>query len=294
MKFDVIVGNPPYQAPQDREGKKSGRSGTTLWDKFTIKSVSLLNSNGYLCYVHPSGWRGLGNGTANVREVLRNRNILHLSIHNEKDGLETFGAETRYDWYVLKNEPMSDNCSTTIVGQDGTVYNDFLGKFPFIPNGMFDEVLNLIARNGEERVQILHSFSVYETRKPWMSKERSSTKRYPCIYSVAKDGTPSCFYSEYNNRGHFGIPKVIFSCGRISSANYIVDSDGTYGLTQFAKGVVDRVETLPKIAAAMKTPKFKQIMEMCSVSLLEINKDTLGIFKRDFWRHFVDNEGNPL
>ena len=33
MEFNVIVGNPPFQASQNREKTGRGRSGSTLWDK---------------------------------------------------------------------------------------------------------------------------------------------------------------------------------------------------------------------------------------------------------------------
>ena len=29
--------------------------------------------------------------------------MLYLEIHNESDGIATFKAETRYDWYVIQN-----------------------------------------------------------------------------------------------------------------------------------------------------------------------------------------------
>ena len=50
-KFDVIVGNPPYQTKSDASNTKT----QSLWDKFVVKSFDLLKENGHLCMVHPSG-----------------------------------------------------------------------------------------------------------------------------------------------------------------------------------------------------------------------------------------------
>lgn len=48
MKFDVIVGNPPYQTGN---GEKGGKH--SLWRKFVKKSFSLLNKNGFVGFVCP-------------------------------------------------------------------------------------------------------------------------------------------------------------------------------------------------------------------------------------------------
>ena len=67
MKFDVVIGNPPYQTP----GMKSNHK--KYWIEFLLKGRSLLNNNSYLCFVTPSsyintsrhGKHTLGEGTSN-------------------------------------------------------------------------------------------------------------------------------------------------------------------------------------------------------------------------------------
>ena len=49
MKFDVIVGNPPYQVPN---AKTSGGSGT-LWKKFVSHVFDLVKTDGYVAFVTP-------------------------------------------------------------------------------------------------------------------------------------------------------------------------------------------------------------------------------------------------
>ena len=51
-KFDLVVGNPPYNS--------SGNTGTgnTIWQNFVKKSLNeFLIINGLLLFIHPSGWR---------------------------------------------------------------------------------------------------------------------------------------------------------------------------------------------------------------------------------------------
>ena len=48
MKFDVVIGNPPYN---NIRGTKT--NGNLLWDKFVIKSLNdITKIGGYLCFVH--------------------------------------------------------------------------------------------------------------------------------------------------------------------------------------------------------------------------------------------------
>jgi hypothetical protein len=56
MKFDVVVGNPPYQ-----DSSKTEKGGTTLWSVFVKKSVTeLVNDGGYVVMVTPNAWMTFG------------------------------------------------------------------------------------------------------------------------------------------------------------------------------------------------------------------------------------------
>lgn len=59
VKFDVVVGNPPYQ--RDREVRNIG---APLWPDFIEKSVELLKDGGYLGFVIPATWMKRLNGKA--------------------------------------------------------------------------------------------------------------------------------------------------------------------------------------------------------------------------------------
>jgi len=53
MKFDVIIGNPPYQAPK-KEGKKGLGGDNALFVKFIDKAIELVNPGGYISMLTPS------------------------------------------------------------------------------------------------------------------------------------------------------------------------------------------------------------------------------------------------
>jgi hypothetical protein len=52
-KFNVCMGNPPYNPPKT----ETGSSGNSIWPNFVMKMESMLEPNGYICLVHPPGWK---------------------------------------------------------------------------------------------------------------------------------------------------------------------------------------------------------------------------------------------
>jgi hypothetical protein len=210
-----------------------------------------------------------------------------LSIHNEKDGMETFGAETRYDYYVLQNSPC-DGSESTVRFQDGEIKNLVLSNMEFIPNGGIDLLNRLIAKEDEETVELIYSRSDYGTDKNNTSKVQTDEFIYPVVYTVNYLSQPTFYYSSTNQKGHYGKSKVIWSNGRISSIGNYVDSDGEYALTQFAYAIVDTVENLENIKKALDSKKFKNLMELCAVGQLTVNHKVVAKFKKDFWREFID------
>ena len=53
MQFDVIIGNPPYQAPK-KEGKKGPGGDNALFVKFIDKALDLVSPGGYITMLTPS------------------------------------------------------------------------------------------------------------------------------------------------------------------------------------------------------------------------------------------------
>ena len=141
----------------------------------------------------------------------------------------------------------NDGTLTEITFQDGTVDKVNLNSLDFIPNGSLSEVSLLVSKNNEQKVNLLYSRSAYGTDKINVSKSQGGEFIYPCVYTVNYLSQPTFHYSNTNQNGHFGIPKVIWSNGRISSVGSYIDEMGEFGLTQFSYAIVDDVENLPFI-----------------------------------------------
>ena len=287
--YDIIIGNPPYQAHSNNKG-----SNNILWDKFLIKAHDMLTDDGFLCAIHPSDWRSPSVVRKRLNSVLSNMLILYLEIHDFQDGFKTFGANTRYDWYVAQicrnNNNDGEDVSTIMFDDDiiATVPN--ISALPFIPNSKYDFIMGLMAKDESQRLQIIKDCN-YHThnhnhKEVKISKEKSNTHQYPCVYSVNKANVPKLRWSSFKN-GHFGIPKVIFGNG---ATGFVADKSGEFGLTNFASGIVCSAETQPLIIAALKSDRFEEVMRAIQTGSASINSNVLKLFRKDFWKEFEEEK----
>ena len=278
-KFDIIVMNPPYQ--ELKEGNKKSQA---LWNKFVIKTLDDLVEGGYLVAVHPSGWRNADGAFKNIQNLLKERQMQYLNINNYKKGFETFGAYTDYDYYCVRNI-LNTKSLTKIVDIDEKVVRIDISNLPFIPKCNIQEVLSLVAKDGEEKVDLLFNSSYHHQLKH-MYNVQDETYKYPCAQNVNNKGVVSCiWYSNTNERGHFGIPKVIF--GRKNCGVY-VDEVGEYGMAEDCGGIIDEPKNLSFILKALKSEHFiKNIMGFRESFGDKYNKKIIATFRKDFWKEFV-------
>ena len=251
--------------------------------KFVNKIIPILKENGYLCFVHPAGWRDVDGLFKNTQKIMLDKQFLYLSIHDRPEGIKTFGALIRYDFYCLKNCKSNNEFKTKIRCESGEIENICLFGMEFIPNGMFNEIKSLIAIDGEEKVKIMANSS-YHTQRDFMNKEKTEVFIHPCMYYVSKIDNTSIWYSKTNKNGHFGTPKVIWSNGDAAHTGTFVDEKGEYGLTQFSYSIVDDKENLQNIKNAMDSKKFRDMMVNCSVAVMSINRKVIATFRKDFWK----------
>ena len=283
MEFDIVLGNPPYQL-------KVGPNKTeSLWNKFVKKSFEICRDGGYVSLIHPNGWRNIDGKYKDIQQLLKSKNITYLSLNGVEEGQKIFNATTPFDWYVVKN--IENSQETLIKFQDNTTKLVDLRNIQILPNGMFDDIMSLIANENEEKVNMIHSYSAYETRQNFMSKTSSEEYPYPCVYSVLTNGNVNFMYSSNNQRGHFGVPKLIFGNG--TNPTSIIDREGQYGLTQFAFGIVDSPENLPLIERAIKSEKFQKINKntkyVATAGNPLVYPKIVELFRKDFWREFIDD-----
>lgn len=283
-RFDIIVGNPPYNHSGERA------TGNTIWQKFTRQSIQWLVADGYLAFIHPNGWRkpntprGKFNGLWDL--MTRQNTLQYLEIHNERDGQKIFNCGTRYDWYVLQKTLPSSEHKTLICDQEGVYWNLDLSRYKWLANCKLDWIDRLLADQDQERCRIIQSMSAYDPRKEWISKTESEEFKYPVIHSTPQSGT-RMVWSNRNDNGHYGISKVVF--GDSGIYNIVVDLEGQYAMTQHAMAIqVSNLEEASIIKAYLESESFKQILNACTWSSFAIEWNMFSDFRRDFYTFVSD------
>jgi hypothetical protein len=284
-KWNLIMQNPPYQKLKETDKNKDSKNPKTqpLWHLFVKKSLSLLTEGGYMVMVHPGGWRDIDGVFKDTQILLKENKILELNMFPFKRGLEIFKAKTNFDYYILKNEK-NNGFITEIHCENGSIERLNLLDMNYIPGENISLIQNIFSKS-DDRVNLIHSYSAYEPRKNFISKERNEINKYPVVYMVSYKNVPTFIYSSRNDRGHFGIPKVIWASG---SSGVIIDYAGEYGLTPFSAAIVDEPKNLENIKKALESEKFiKEVMLFKNGLGHKYNNKVISRLKKDFWKEFI-------
>jgi hypothetical protein len=301
-EFDIIVGNPPFNADQTHEGKKGG--GSNLWPKFVEKSLgnkesTLLKPDGYLLFVHPALWRKPPSNRSAVgtlfNKMAHENHMLYLEIHSKLDGKRDFGVQTRYDYYVIQKRPPSKERGdmTRIKDQTGRIHEsvDLVNWRFFLPNHSF-EIIEPLLLSCESNNIVIFSRCQYGSDQDWVSDKQDERHIYPVVHSTPKGGARILWSSKNNTATTveqnervpmFGVPKVIF--GESGINNVICDIGGKYGMTQGAIGLKIQIERDgPTMKHALESAMFNRVLDAMSFSNFRIDWRMFLHFRPDFYR----------
>jgi hypothetical protein len=165
--------------------------------------------------------------------------------------------------------------------QDGIENMIHMCEWKFLPNCMFMKIRSLISDDAVNRCELLHSRSAYEMRKNFLSQTCTNIYKYPVVYAIKQDDTPTLLWSSRNDRGHFGVSKVIFRKAT-PIIGTIKDANGLYGMTEWTFAIVASETHHDDIIACIRSLEFKKIVQAISLRN-EICLDILKQFKSRFW-----------
>jgi hypothetical protein len=289
-QFDIIMGNPPFNAEQTHEGKPGG--GANLWPKFVEKSLHgpLLKDDAYLLFVHPALWRKPPSPkAATLFDLMVHENhMLYLEIHSKLDGKRDFGVQTRYDFYLIqKRRPTPQHDFTRVKDQLGREAQQIdLSEWRFLPNHSFELLQPLLSSKNQEEY-VIFSRTQFGTDQKYVRQMKEGEYRHPVVHSTPLKGHRIYWSSKINDdcKKMFGIPKVIFGESGINNA--ICDIRGEFGMTQGAIGlkIPAPIETEgPMMKTALESEVFNRILDAMSFSNFRIDWRMFLFIRPDFYR----------
>lgn len=286
-KFDIIMGNPPFNPEKTEEDKRQGgHGGKILWDKFIKKSLEILNNNGFLCFITPSGWRKPENELYNI--MTKENQLIYLHIYGEKDGQKLFDVSQRVDLYIIQKHSPTKN--TEIIDELGNKIDLDVSKWNFIPNYEFKNIKKIMTRE-EDGIKIIYD-TTYHTQKSHIKSKSSEKYKYPIVHSINQDGLVF-WYTDDKTKGHFGVPKVLLNFNRHQYP--VNDFDGKYGMSQITFGIpITSKKQGDDIVKAINTDKFKEIIKATKWGAFQTDWRMFKYFKPDFYKYFLKEEGKTL
>lgn len=257
--FESVIGNPPYQPSSNN--KKGGKS---IWDEFVKYSLNNLKTKGLLLYVHPALWRKPEN---KMRDIMFDKQIHYLSIHNDTEGLKHFGATTRYDYYLMEN--ITPYKKSIVHFEDKKTYEININKdLPFIPNfgwSIFSKIISKLNNNGINLI----GDSDCHTMRSHVSKTQKKGFNYKLLNSISNTKGKTYCYSLRPHKCQTN-KKVIFSNGRHIVPFY---DSGELGVTQGGLYILVNTDEIgEKIVKYINTNIIKLVVKSTKWSNFETTK----------------------
>lgn len=253
LKFDVVIGNPPYQDSED--------SGGALWSKFVNLTFKyIVKKNGQVVMIHPPSFIGKhlakGKGKSDYT-VFANNQIDQLHILDDYNRNRYFpGVGTRICWYIARKSPVA--YETKIVGYDKeniyTFAKDFT-KLTFLPN-----LINQVSISIHDKLTSSSSLKFTQKRelhyhtmkkKSSVSDFQSPTYQYKSYFSHKLVRYANFKFSDYD--------KIKVMVPQTSTVdNCFVDNNCNVSEDLFYV-VCDSTETSVKVVQYLQSPLAKYI-----------------------------------
>ena len=160
-KFDIIIGNPPYNSGGIRSstGAKLGEKNETIWPKFVEQAFAILKDGGYLAFIHPLSWLKTSHSQ---HDTLLNKHIEWLMLWDNSKSKSKINADIPISMYLLHNIENKTKLSTSIISQltrrkvdtTSSVYLDSTYSIPLAYHSIFAKIAKKLEDNPELKLKV--------------------------------------------------------------------------------------------------------------------------------------------
>jgi hypothetical protein len=211
MKFDILVGNPPYQGNNDK-GTVQPKS-HNLWSKFAEQSLSLIKPDGYLAFVTPDSWMS---PNSQVLKSFKENSLIWVNT----DVSNYFTVNSSFTAWILQK-----NKNTKTVSIDGLVVE--LSNLKYLPRDFYNTypIHNKVINSNYTKLQVICDTTCHSDHKHGkLSATEDNTFKYKTWHTNAqikfskiksKDfaknkiiWTLSGYFKPFYDNGNFGTSEV--------------------------------------------------------------------------------------
>lgn len=220
MKFDVVVGNPPFQDPSSPKNKSK------LWTSFVQKGIDLVNENGYTFLICPDTWTSPSRETNVKEKILKQFKEKNLILANFKTPNEYMNVGVNMSYFLLKNN--KEYSGTHFVTKESE-FDALLPNDIFLPKIIDKNYMSILSKvmSHSKKMTFKH-YSSGVTSRVKFSETQENEFNYPYFNTGGGINNVSIMYGDrQDTKGLFGQRKIHTS--GFGGYRIQLDNDGAYG-----------------------------------------------------------------
>jgi len=185
-KFDIIIGNPPYQKNFKNNNNRVG--GSSLWSEFINYSTVILKEDGYLLFITPCSWMtgGSNKQSGNIlKGVMQKYTLLHLNI---EECAKHFNVASTFSYYLLKKTLLEINfdciCQYKKNIYKSSISNSMFRKLSVVPKLFTNEMISIIDKIENASCDKFNFQRLRDLDSSAQTKRYSTTGKYKVRHKV--------------------------------------------------------------------------------------------------------------
>lgn len=257
-KFDIIIGNPPYQKSNTVNNTSRGGTNNNLYLDFVKRSFELLKKDGYLLMIHPMNWRKIN---APILPLFLNYDILSLSLNSGGDKFINVSVKT--DYYVVQKSSTDDLVTDVVCNYKNKTYVSKCTIPPdltFIPN-LYSATINSVLQKIADHPKALSYECVLNSdcHKVRSHVNEGKTK----IFKYKLYNTSGKMFSHFSSRRHKDQTKQKVIMSNSGKLKPFYDK-GEYGTTQDSMYILTKnKDEANRIIDALNSRLFSVMIDVC-------------------------------
>ena len=231
-KFDVLVGNPPYNKGgiKSHTGKYLGEKNETIWPKFVEYSINHLNDNGFLVFINPLSWLKKSH---NLHDKLLDKYVVWMKLWDNSQSKTEINADIPLSLYIIhniKNDSKISSVNSILKRRHletvSTVFLDKKYSIPLAYHSIFDKLKIKIEEDPKLKLKFYTKTVKSEKEQIKLPKEHDKTNLFGIDTYRINDG----YYVKkmINTHPHQAKKKLILA-NKASLTGGIIDA-GKLGL----------------------------------------------------------------